>query len=170
MLVAAIAALILQQTPGAVVWNPPPPPEPVAAQPRVANSSTLPDWAIADPFAWERSQCSSLIRGAVSLGACQARVRTELAANLGDALPEALKPTGLEGDCAPTDDAATGFAVSCAPQKRERAVVSAPQERVCENRPQRSSNGVVSWVETCRPSGSSSDEPEGLKLRLFGRD
>lgn len=170
MLVAAIAALILQQTPGAVVWNPPPQAGPVAEQAPVATSSTLPDWAIADPFAWERSQCSSLVRGAVSLGACQARVRTELAANLGDALPEALKPTGLESDCVPTDDAAAGFAVSCAPQRRERAVVATPQEQVCENRPQRSSSGVVSWVEACRPSGASSDDGEGLKLRLFGRD
>lgn len=169
MLVVALVAFVLQQTSSGVVWNPQPDLRPDAEPPRAA-APTLPEWAIADPFAWERSQCSSLVRGAVSLGACQARVRTELAANLGEALPPALKPTGLEGECLPTDNAATGFAVSCAPQRRERAVVSAPQERVCENRPQRTGNGVVSWVETCRPAGGSSDTGEGLKLQLFGRD
>lgn len=169
MFVAALAALLLQQTPGGVVWDPQPD-LPVEAEQAPEKATALPAWAIADPFAWERSQCSSLVRGAVSLGACQARVRTELAANLGDALPDALKPTGLEGECLPTDNPATGFAVSCAPQRRERAVASAPQERVCENRPQRTSNGVVSWVETCRPAGGSTDTGDGLRLTLFGRD
>lgn len=169
MLVTALAVLVFQQVPGAVVWDPRPelPIETEAAPPA---TPTLPEWAIADPFAWERSQCSSLVRGPVSLGACQARVRTELAANLGDALPDALRPIGLEGECLPTDNETTGFAVSCAPQRRERALVATPQEQVCENRPQRTSKGVVSWVETCRPAGGSSDSGDGLKLRLFGRD
>lgn len=169
MLVAALAVLVFQQTAGGVVWDPQPD-LPVQTEPAPPTAPALPDWAIADPFAWERAQCSSLVRGPVSLGACQARVRTELAANLGDALPEALRPTALEEECLPTDNAATGFAVSCAPQRRERTVVSPPQEQVCENRPQRTSNGVVSWVETCRPAGGSTDNGEGLKLRLFGRD
>ena len=169
MLVAAVIALVLQQTPGGVVWDPRPD-LPIEAEQSPAAAPTLPDWAIADPFAWERSQCSSLVRGPVSLGSCQARVRTELAANLGDALPDALKPTALEGECLPTDNAATGFAVSCAPQRRERAVVSPPQAQVCENRPQRTGNGTVSWAETCRPAAGSASSEDGLKLRLFGRD
>jgi len=169
MLVAALAALLLQQTPGAVVWAPLP--DPAVEEEQVpAAAPTLPDWALADPFAWERSQCSSLVRGDVSLGACQARVRTELAANLGDTLPAALRPTGLEEECLPTNNAANGFAVSCAPQRREQAAVSLPQERVCENRPQRTGNGVVSWAETCRPAGGAQGSEDGLKLRLFGRD
>ena len=169
MLIAAIAVLWFQQTPGGVVWDPQPE-LPIKAEPARTLAPTLPEWAIADPFAWERSQCSSLVRGATTLGACQARVRTELAANLGDALPEALRPTGLEGECLPTDDAAAGFAISCAPQRRERAVVPTPPAQVCENRPQRSRNGAVSWAETCRPATGTSDNDHGLKLRLFGRE
>ncbi|MBB5746622.1 hypothetical protein GGR13_002226 [Brevundimonas variabilis] len=148
MLVVALVAFVLQQTSGGVVWDPQPDLRPDAEPPRAA-APTLPDWAIADPFAWERSQCSSLVRGAVSLGACQARVRTELAANLGDALPPALKPTGLEGECLPTDNAATGFAVSCAPQRRERAVVFAPRSACVKTVP---SAPAKVWSPGSRPA------------------
>ncbi len=169
MLVAAFAALVLQQAPpGGVVWGESPPPAPVAESQADRNETTLPAWALADPFAWERSQCSPLVRRDASLETCQVRVRAELSANLGDALPAALRPTGLEGDCVPAETGSDGaYAVTCAPQRRERAVSPGIQERVCATQPQRQTNGAVTWVETCRPA--SGPEPEqGLKFRLFG--
>lgn len=169
MLVAAFAALILQQTPpGAVAWDAPPAPEPIPERAATPMPSTLPDWALADPFAWERSQCSSPVRGQTRLGACQVRVRAELAAHLGDALPAALRPTGLQEDCVPTAQDDDSYGVSCTPQRREAAAATGPREQICETRPQRQ-GGAVAWTETCR---SATGEParEGLSRRLFGRD
>lgn len=75
MLTAFALALVLQQ---AVVWEEPaqivePEPAPIVAAAQVE----LPDWAIADPFSWERSQCSPLVRGDVPLEICQTRVRAD---------------------------------------------------------------------------------------------
>ena len=53
----------------------------------------LPEGARADPFGYERSECSPLVRDrAETLEACQRRVRRTLAATMGDAVPDALKP------------------------------------------------------------------------------
>ena len=88
MFVALAAAVLLQQAaPGQVVWQTPVPAEPAAAE-APAAIPTIPDWARADPYGYERSECSPLVRKAEeSMEACQARVRTALAANLGDDLP-----------------------------------------------------------------------------------
>ena len=92
MLVALVTVLMLQQAPPAIVWSTPV--EPVVEAP-AAPPPPIPDWARADPFGYERSECSPLIRKAEeSQDACQARVRLALAANLGDALPAGLKPVG----------------------------------------------------------------------------
>ncbi len=169
MLVAAFAALILQQTAPGVVWRTAPP-DPVAAQLATASTTpTLPAWALADPFGWERSQCSSLVRREETLVACQGRVRTELATNLGGALPPALSPAGLGGECTPTMGEANDYAVTCGPERREGAPDAGLQEQVCETRPQRQGSGGVSWAETCRPASSPARENEGLTFQL-GRD
>ncbi len=168
MLVAAFAALILQQTTPGVVWGTAPP-DPVAAEPATAFTPTLPAWALADPFGWERSQCSSLVRREETLVACQGRVRTELAANLGKALPPALSPAELGGDCVPTVGEANAYAVTCGPERREGAPDAGLQEQVCETRPQRQGSGGVSWAETCRPASGPARENEGLTFQL-GRD
>lgn len=168
MLVVAVAALILQQTPGAVVWNPSPPPEPVVEAAPVETAPALPDWAIADPFAWERAQCSSLVRGAVSLNDCQARARSDLSAQLGPALPEALRPTGSGGNCVPTPG--DRYAVTCAPPPRKVGVNKAPEERICENTPRRLENGAMTWEQQCCGTNTPPGEREGLTLRLFGQD
>ena len=166
MLVAAFAALILQQTAPGVVWETPPAPEVAASSAK--PPTTLPAWALADPFGWERSQCSALIRREETLVACQGRVRTELAANLGDALPPALSPAGLGGECVPTVGEANAYAVTCGPERREGAPAPGIQEQVCETRPQRQGGGGVSWAETCRPASGPGRESEGLTFRLGG--
>lgn len=91
-MLAVVFALMLQQAvTGQVVWSEPAPP--LAAVALVAPTThNLPDWARADPFGYERSECSPMIRKAdETQEACQARVRGELASDLGDALPAALR-------------------------------------------------------------------------------
>ena len=63
MLTALAVALMLQQAAGMISWDLPiesDPNAPVATP--AAPPVVLPDWALADPFAWERSQCSPIIR------------------------------------------------------------------------------------------------------------
>ena len=53
----------------------------------------LPEEARADPFGYERAECSPLTRSRTeTLETCQLRVRRTLTAVLGDAVPDALKP------------------------------------------------------------------------------
>ncbi|HZW15340.1 MAG TPA: hypothetical protein VFF66_03690 [Brevundimonas sp.] len=79
---------------------------------------TLPEEARADPFGYERAECSPLIRDRTeTLEACQLRVRRTLSVALGDALPDALK---LDADLGP---------------RPIRSIPSArivPEERRCE--------------------------------------
>ncbi|MES2835498.1 MAG: hypothetical protein V4707_12410 [Pseudomonadota bacterium] len=86
MPVALLIAALMQDPNGAaagtIAWSEP---APVVEAPAVAPPPPLPAWALADPFGWERAQCSPMIRKDATLEACQARVRTDLAANLGDA-------------------------------------------------------------------------------------
>ena len=89
---ALLFALMLQQAAAGVVWSddPPPPVEEVVV---AAPVPVLPAHALADPFGWERSQCSPFIRKDEPLEHCQARVRVTLAAVLGDRLPDGLRPS-----------------------------------------------------------------------------
>jgi hypothetical protein len=161
MLHALVAVLIVQSAP--VVWaEPAPAPSAPAVQARA-----LPDWALADPFGWERSQCSPLVRREATMEACQARVRTDLALNLGDALPAALRPLPALENCAPA--AGGDYAVQCGPQRRADAPLPEP-ERVCETRPQRQpGGGGVAWTSECRPAPGQRNS-DGLSFKLFDRD
>lgn len=161
---AVIAAVMMLQTaPGGVVWEQPATPAP-AAEAAAAPLPDLPDWARADPFAWERSQCSPLVRGDEEMGACQARVRADLFAVLGDDLPEGLRPSTQMTDCSPQPDG--NYALACNAPRRESAIRQAP-EQDCRTRPQRQGQGVA-WTQDCRPLSSS--DQEGLRIRLGGRD
>ncbi|RZJ05841.1 MAG: hypothetical protein EON89_02605 [Brevundimonas sp.] len=169
MLIALVAALLLQQTPAqpTIVWSTPveaPPAAPATPPP------PIPDWARADPFGYERSECSPLIRKAEeSQDACQARVRTALAANLGAALPDGLKPAGATtGECRQTA-AGDRYALQCGTPARPDRPVAASPERTCETRPQAQPGGGVVWQETCRPADGSAPADEGLRVRI-GRD
>lgn len=163
LLHAMIAAVMtLQTAPGGVVWEQAPTTAPAEAP--TAPLPDLPDWAKSDPFAWERSQCSPLVRGNEEMGACQSRVRADLFAVLGDDLPEGLRPSAQLTDCAPRPDGQ--YALACNAPRRESAIQTAP-EQDCRTRPQRQGQGVA-WTQDCRPLNSS--DQEGLKIRLGGRD
>jgi hypothetical protein len=166
MLIAVFAALTLQQAAGTIAWETPSAaPEPEATEAATASLPALPDWAVADPYAWERSQCSPMIRKDSSMEACQVRVRTDLAAVLGDRLPAGLAPTGVEG-CRQVSNGTGGYSLSCAPTQRTlTGQTRPPAAEVCEERPTRSANGVVSFGRECRPATGASDE-DGLTLRL----
>ena len=162
---AVIAAVVmLQSAPGGVVWEQPTAPAPTA---EVASRPLpdLPEWAKADPFAWERAQCSPLVRGAEEMSACQVRVRGDLFAVLGDDLPGALRPSAQMTDCGPQPDG--NYALACNAPRREPAIRQAP-EQDCRTRPQAQGSGGVGWTQDCRPLSSS--DQDGLKIRLGGRD
>ncbi|MFC5342809.1 hypothetical protein ACETK8_06630 [Brevundimonas staleyi] len=167
MLTALALSLVLQQAAGsAVVWaTPAPEPEPVEAVEVVAET-TLPDWAVADPFGWERSQCNPMIRGETPLETCQARVRSELFAALGDRLPAGLRPPGEPVPCLATPGEDGGYAVQCGAPERQAAAVVTPRIQDCRSRPTRH-GGSVSFTTDCRTDDQRS---EGLSFRLFGKD
>lgn len=160
------AGLLMQQ----VVWGAPaaaPASEPAPAP--ASAASTLPDWARDDPFAWERSQCSPLVRAAdEGADACQARVRATLRTELGEtALPTAMRTQPME-ECGPAGEAGR-YQTQCLPRERtSQATPTAPPERRCEVRPQRAGrDGAVGFQEVCEPRPG---EQQGLRINLGGRD
>lgn len=168
-MLALVAAVILQQAAtGQVVWQAPAPPEPVIAQPPAPPS--IPDWARADPYGYERSECSPLMRKAnESLEACQARVRAALALDLGDALPAGLAGSDPAENCR-QEAAGDRYALQCGAPGRSG--ISAPRlvDRTCETRPRAQREGGVVWTEECRPADGSKPPEEGLRIRLGGED
>jgi len=98
MIAAAFALLILQQAAPTVVWYAPAP-EAVVETPAPPFEHNVPAWGLADPFGFERARCSPLVRGQKSMAECQTEVRDQLAIAMGSDLPEALRPSGMAGDC-----------------------------------------------------------------------
>lgn len=166
MLAAVISALLLQQAaPGQVVWNAPTPAEAERPAP-----PPIPDWARADPYGYERSECSPMIRSKdETLESCQSRVRLALAANLGEALPAGLTAGGAAENCR-QEAAGDRYAMQCGTPERRAGGVGAPQERVCETRPRAQPQGGVAWTEECRPASGGREEQDGLRIRLGGND
>ena len=165
MMTALLFALMLQQAAPAVVWSddPPAPVETVAAAP----VPVLPAHALADPFGWERSQCSPFIRRDEPLEHCQARVRVTLAAVLGDRLPDGLRPSAALENCT-AGTAANGYAMQCGPRPVAAFGAPAPLEKVCDSRPQRTPSGALAFNNDCRPAPGEVRETEGLRIRLGG--
>lgn len=165
MLIAALAALVLQQAAGAIAWDTPTSPSASEARASAASpTSTLPDWARADPYAWERSQCSPMIRKEASLELCQVRVRSELAAAMGDRLPAGLSPEAIAG-CRQVSNGAGGYQTTCAPVERTLNATPAPVAEVCDERPVRNANGAVTFERQCQPASGAASK-DGLVLRL----
>lgn len=166
MTTALLFALMLQQTAPGVVWSddPPPPVEEVVA---TAPVPVLPAHALADPYGWERSQCSPFIRKDEPLEHCQARVRVTLAAVMGDRLPDGLRPSAALENCTP-GTAANGYAMQCGPRPVAALGTPTPLEKVCDNRPQRTPSGAIAFNSECRPAAGEAREPEGLRIRLGG--
>lgn len=174
MLAVVFAVMLQQAAPlpaatGQVVWETPAPVETVPAV-AIVDLPAIPDSARADPYGYERAECSPLIRKAEeSMEACQARVRLVLAAHLGDALPAGLAPVGAANDCR---QAAAGdrYALQCGAPSRPDRAVAALEEQSCETRPRAQPNGGVAWTEECRPASGRRPAEDGLRLRLGGRD
>lgn len=169
-MLALVAAVILQQAAtGQVVWQTPAPPEPVAVETPAAVPA-IPDWARADPYGYERSECSPLVRSAdETMEACQARVRGALAANLGDALPVGLA-AGAPADQCRQEAAGDRYALQCGAPSRSGPATARLVDRTCETRPRAQREGGVIWTEECRPADGSEPAEEGLKIRLGGND
>ena len=166
MTTALLFALTLQHTAPGVVWSddPPPPVEEVAVATPVP---VLPAHALADPYGWERSQCSPFIRKDEPLEHCQSRVRVTLAAVMGDRLPDGLRPSAALENCTP-GTAANGYAMQCGPRPVAAQGAPAPLEKVCDSRPQRTPSGAIAFNSECRPATGEARQTEGLTLRLFG--
>ncbi len=164
-----VAAVILQQAAaGQVVWQ-----EPASSPPPIIEAPAapaLPDWARADPYGYERSECSPLMRKAnESLEACQTRVRAALALDLGDAVPPGLAGADPAEQCR-QEAAGDRYALQCGAPSRRGVATPRLVERTCETRPQAQREGGVAWVEECRPADGSKPPEEGLSIRLGGRD
>lgn len=167
MFATLAAALLLQQAgAGPVVWQTPPAEPAVVEIP--AAIPAIPDWARADPYGYERSECSPLVRKAEeSMAACQGRVRAALAANLGDALPAGLAPANAAERCR-QEAAGDRYALQCGTPSRSGAAATRMVERTCETRPRAQPQGGVTWTEECRPADGSEPAEDGLRIRLGG--
>lgn len=173
-MLAVVFAVMLQRTAplpaatGQVVWETPVPVE--AARPVAADLPPIPDSARADPWGYERAECSPLIRSSQeTLEACQARVRVTLAAHLGSALPAGLAPAGTAGDCR-QEAAGDRYALQCGAPSRPQRAATVLEERSCETRPRAQAAGGVAWTEECRPASGVRQDDGGLRIRLGGRD
>lgn len=163
-MLAVVFALMLQQAvPGTVAWEEPAPPPMVASN----VAPRLPASALADPFGYERAQCSPLIRSASeTMEACQSRVRSAFAAhgqNAGSA-------SGADSANCRQETAGDRYALQCGPPPRADRPTTTMSERTCETRPQAQPGGGVTWTETCRQDDGRPAEQDGLKFRLGGRD
>ncbi len=174
MLAIVFAVMLQQAAPlpaatGQVVWETPAPVAP--AEPVVAaDIPAIPDSARADPWGYERAECSPLIRTAEeSMEACQARVRVILAAHLGDALPVGLTPAGAPDECR-QEAAGDRYALQCGAPARAARPTAVLEERNCETRPRAQPQGGVAWTEECRPASGRREDDEGLRIRLGGED
>ena len=162
MIAAAFAILLLQQTAPTVVWETPAA-APTAAPPEPAASHSVPAWGLADPFGFERARCSPLVRGDTPMQTCQAEVRAQLALAMGPDLPEALRPSGMAGDCQMMQASAGGssYAVQCGPQSRTANAPSGLREMDCRPRPTQGG-----FTSECRPVDGA--DKKGLSLTLWG--
>lgn len=165
LIAAPMMATLLQDPPaaGTIAWQEA---APVAVEaPAATPPPSLPAWALADPFGWERAQCSPLIRKDATMEACQARVRVDLAANLGDDLPAALRPPSMQ-ECRRTED---GYAVDCGAPDRPGRPSPVLREQNCGTRMVRQREGGAAFTSDCRPAAGEEGE-DGLSIRLGGRD
>lgn len=169
MLAVLVAVVLQQAATDQVVWQTPVPAEPVAVE-TPAAVPVIPDWARSDPYGYERSECSPLVRKAdESMEDCQARVRSALAANLGDALPVGLAAANAADQCR-QEAAGDRYALQCGAPSRSGPTTARLVERTCETRPRAQAQGGVVWTEECRPADGSKPAEEGLTIRLGGED
>lgn len=161
-------SLTLQQAAGSPVVRDTPAPV-VEADPAVELAgSDLPAWALADPFGWERAECSPMIRRDPTLEACQARIRADLYAALGDRLPAGLMPASTPVPCLATPGDDGTYPIRCGVPERPGTVTASVQAPDCRPRPTRQ-GGALAFGTECRTE-SRSDNDSGVSFRLFGKD
>lgn len=134
----------------------------------VFQDPALPQWARDAPFAWERARCHPQIRGETPLESCQFRVGQQLVAELGDSLPEALRPTTSLEACAHAQ-AEDSFTVQCNTPRDVRGP-STPQLREparCSTRPRARPDGGVIWEEVCDPAGTGNRDGR-VRIKMSG--
>ena len=118
---------------------------------QAAPAAALPASAAADPYGYERAECSPLIRSpAETLESCQTRVRRTLAATLGAALPPDLSPEAVRQ-------------VRAIRPNREARLV--PAEKHCGTVRSTLPQGVV-YSDHCRDGRAG--EEDNLRIRLLG--
>jgi len=162
MLAALVLTAVIQQAqPAPVVWN-----EPAAVS--APALPAVPAWALEDPLGYERAECSPLVRKTESLGACEARVRTTLAAHLGDGLPASMRGPALQ-ECR-QDEAPGSYQPICAPRERPGPTSPSPEMRSCETRPQARREGGMAWTEVCRDQNGREIKDPGIGFRIGGND
>lgn len=157
MIAALMSLMLLSQDP-TIVWSAEEPgPAPItAAQPVAMPTVDIPEWGRNDPYAWERAQCSPLVRGNEDLGACQSRVRLALDAALGGATPAGLSVRAGDLEC--SQMAARGdaqaYELACGAERAARAEDQAFQRQrdaktdLCDRTP-RSERGSTTWTLAC---------------------
>ena len=162
MIAAAFALILFQQPVPSVVWEASAP-DPVVETPAPTVQHSVPAWGLADPFGFERARCSPLVRGAKSMETCQTEVREQLALAMGPDLPDALRPSGMAGDCQMIQANASGsaYAVQCGPQSRAASAPSALREMDCRPRPVEGG-----FSSECRPVDTT--ESKGVSITLWG--
>lgn len=166
MLAVIVAVTLQQAAAGQVVWQAPaPPPAPAPIITETPAAPALPDWARADPYGYERSECSPLLRKAAeSLEACQSRVRTALALD-GD-LPPGLS-SGASAEACRQEAAGDRYALQCAPPGRTVPTGPDMRARECTTRPRSTAEGRMTFEETCTVNGEEVRD-DGLRIRLGG--
>jgi len=167
MLALILAALVMQDAPafGIILSDDPVPPVVEEVQRPRPN---LPAHALSDPFGWERSQCSPYIRKDEPLDHCQMRVRLDLQAVMGEALPAGLRPTSGFEHCTP-GTAETNFKLDCNPRQMSLPASPNLQDRSCENRPERQPDGRVIIQTDCRSTATEPPKNE-RRITLFSNN
>ena len=175
-MIAALMSLMLSLTPQdpTIVWSAPKAePTPIVVTPAPAPTIDLPDWARADPYAWERAQCSPLLRGDEDLQACQARVRVALDAALKGETPAGLAVQPGDMECSQMATDGRAFDLACG-DARDRLTDSRAYQRQREDRQDlcdRDSGGrrgSTSWNLMCSTPETEDRERGGLGSALRG--
>lgn len=165
----ALMALFQVAAGNGIVWQAPlDPPVPARSTSEIAapapGEPALPVWAVDDPYAWERSQCHPVMRGAEAMDHCQVRVRTQLKAALGGRLPSGLRPEAIS-TCRQASDGTGGYKLTCTPEQRTLTLRNAPAPEICDERPRAVPGGGVTFERVCRPDNAP--DREGLSIPIF---
>lgn len=159
-----------------IIWASPNAEVPPAPAPAAAAPVALPEWALADPYAWERAECSPLVRGDEPLETCQSRVRVTLTSVLGDKTPAGLRAQDGDEDCARMAVGTSGSYAAVCGAARERLAASNDYARTREARADRCNAqsrrymSPADWNRACGSPVDTGPERDIDQLRGANRD